>query len=176
MESEYGKQLGIAVRAVLDMQADSIRLFRDLDKALDDLRPLLGNLVTTNIGSSINSNQLYLAAYLFRLYAPLGADHRVLGLNICFHAHPNRHFEEPYFLAANILYDPATPDRPEQLQRAWDPWSAYLDWNTDWSYGKALEIAPRRGTIEKIVVAAAPLYSVTSLEAAMRTINLVGRP
>ncbi len=176
MEIERGKLMGIAIRAMLEMQADCIRLFRDLDKSLGDLRPLLENLVTTNLGSSINAKQLFVAEYLFRLYAPVGQDYRVLGLNACFHNHPKRQFPEPIFLAANVQYDPAKPDRPEQLQRAWDPWSAYFDWSTDRSFGKALEVAPRRGTIEKIVVAAAPLYSIISIESAMKIINLVGLP
>lgn len=173
METERGKLMGIAIRAMLEMQADCIRLFRDLDKALDGMRPLLDNLVTTNLGSSINAKQLFLAEYLFRLYAPVGQDHRVLGLNACFHNHPKRFFAEPLFLAANVLYDPAKPDRPEQIQRAWDPWSAYFDWSTDRTIGKVLEVAPQRGTIQKIVVIAAPLYSLTSIEDAMNLVNRI---
>lgn len=176
METEYGKQIGVAIRAVLDMQSDCIRLFHDLDKALNDLRPLLGNLVTTGNGSSINAPQLYLAQYLCRLYAPIGSEHHVLGFNICFHNFPKRQFPEPIFVTANVEYDPATPDRQEELLRTWDPWAAFLDWNSDSEFGKAIETSPRRGTIEKIVVAAVPLYSITSLEAALKVVDLVGIP
>lgn len=176
METDYGKQMGSAIGAVLDMQSDCIRLLRDLDKALDPIRPLMGNLVTSGNGSSINSPQLYLTQYLFRLYAPVNANYRVLGLNLCFHDHPHRRFPEPIFVVANAEYDPAVPDRQEELQRAWDPWSAFFDWNSERTLGKALATSPRRGSIQKITVAAVPLYSINSLSAAIETIDLVGRP
>lgn len=50
MENDYGKQMGIAIHAVLDMQSDCIRLFHDLDNAFRDYQPLLGGPVTTGIG------------------------------------------------------------------------------------------------------------------------------
>ena len=33
MDADYGKQMGKAIRAILDMQDDCIRLFHDLDKS-----------------------------------------------------------------------------------------------------------------------------------------------
>jgi len=176
MELDHGKQVGIAIRVVLDMQSDCIRLFHDLDRALNELRPLLGNLVTTGLSTSINASKLYISQWLFRLYASKVANHRVLGVNICIHDHPTNRFEEPLFVVANVGYDPATPDRQEELQRSWDPWSAFLDWNEDRCYGKALAVSPKRATIQSIVVAAVPLYSIASLDIALQTIDLVGRP
>jgi hypothetical protein len=176
METEQGKQVGMAIQAVLQMQADCIRLFRDLDKALNDLRPISGNTVTSGTGYAISAPQLYLPQLLFRRYAPVGAEYRVLGINVCLHNHPKRLFDEPIFVVANVQYIPATSDATEESWRAWDPWAAFLDWGTDTAFGKALTIPPRRSTIEKIVVAAVPLYSITSLEAAIGAIDLVGRP
>jgi hypothetical protein len=178
METERGKQIGAAIRAVLEMQSDCIRLFRDLDKHLSDLQPLAGmdNIVTTNLGASINAKQLFLAEYFFRLYSPTNASHRILGVNVCFHDHPKRHFSEPLFVVANSRYMDTKPDRAEELWRSWDPWAAWLDWTTDKEFGKALEVTHRRPTLEKIVVAAVPLFSITSLDDAVRIINLVGHP
>jgi hypothetical protein len=176
METEQGKQVGMAIQAVLLMQADCIRLFRDLDKTLNELRAISGNTVTAGTGYAISASQLYLPPLLFRRYAPPGAEHRVLGVNVCLHNHPKRLFDEPIFVVANVQYNPAAPDPNEESWRAWDPWAAFLDWNSDRAYGKALTISPRRSTIEKIVVAAASLYSITSLEAAIGIIDLVGRP
>jgi hypothetical protein len=86
-----------------------------------------------------------------------------------------RYFEEPLFIAANIRYDPTQADE-SLATRSWDPWAAFLDWNSDRSYGKVLDVFPNRSTIEKIIVVAVPLYSITSIQAAIQTINLVGRP
>lgn len=166
MESDYGKQMSSAISAVLEMQEDCIRLFRDLDKALKDLVPLLGTAVTTGMGTTINKKELYIAQYLFRLYSPPKAKHRVLGVNICFHDHPKRRFPEPLFIAANTEYDAAAAEA-ELLQRAWDPWSAYLDWNSDKAWGKSITVTPQRSSILKITVAAVPLYSINTIEAAV---------
>ena len=176
METEQGRQVGIAIQAVLRMQEDCIRLFRDLDKALSDLRPISGNTVTAGTGYTISAPQLYLPQLLFRRYAPAGAAHHVLGVSVRLHNHPRPPFDEPIFIVGNVQYAPETPDNSEESWRAWDPSAAFLDWSPEKAFGKALTVSPRRGTIEKIVVAAVPLYSITSLEAAIRVIDLVGRP
>jgi hypothetical protein len=176
METEQGKQVGIAIQAVLRMQADCIRLFRDLDTALSDLKPLSGNTVTAGTGYTISSPQLYIPQLLFRRYAPLSAEHRVLGVSVRLHNHPKPPFDEPILIVGNVQYITEAPDNTEQSWRAWDPSAAFLDWSHEKSFGKAITVSPRRSTIEKIVVAAVPLYSITSLEAAIRVIDLVGRP
>ena len=89
LETDNGKLMGSAIRAVLDMQSDCVRMFRDLDKQLElsDLRQISGNTITTGLGSSITSPGLYLSQYLYRLYAPRGSLQSVRGINICFHDH-----------------------------------------------------------------------------------------
>ena len=177
-ETENGKLMGLAIKAILDLQSDCIKLFRDLDKELElgDLQAISGNTITTGLGSSITSPGLYVAQYLYRLYAPEDSKHHVLGVNICLHDHNSkRYFAEPLFIAANVRYDPTLADE-SLATRSWDPWAAFLDWNSDRSYGKVLDVPPGRSTIEKIVVVAVPLYSITSIQAAIQAINLVGRP
>ena len=95
---------------------------------------------------------------------------------MCLHDHPKRQFDEPIFIVGNVQYSPAVTDASDESWRPWDPWAAFFDWSADKAFGKALAVSPRRSTIEKIVVAAAPLYSITSLEAAIGTIDLVGKP
>ncbi|MGD1083078.1 MAG: hypothetical protein ABR881_32590 [Candidatus Sulfotelmatobacter sp.] len=176
-ETENGKLMGRAIKAMLEMQSDCIKLFRDLDKELElnDLRAISGNTITTGLGNSITSPGLYLAQYLYRLYAPEDSKHHVLGVNICLHDYSKRYFAEPLFIAANVRYDPTQADE-SLATRSWDPWAAFLDWNLDRSHGKVLDVSPGRNTIKKIVVVAVPLYSITSIQAAIQTINLVGRP
>ena len=66
METEHGKQVGMAIKAVLLMQADCIRLFRDLDKALSELQPISGSTVTAGTDYAISAPQLYVPPLLFR--------------------------------------------------------------------------------------------------------------
>lgn len=174
MGTEIGKQMGLAIQAVLRMQEDCVRLFRDLDKALDKLRPISGNTITAGTGYSMNAPQLYLPKLLFRRYAPSGSDHLVLGVSAWFHNHPERASDEPLFIVGNVQYTPEAPDSNEESCRPWDPLAAFWDWGSARTFGQALTVDPKRSTITKIVVAAEPLYSINSIEAARSVIDLVG--
>lgn len=177
-ETENGKLMGGAIKAALDMQFDCVKLLRDLDKELEfnDLRAISANTITSGIGSSITSPGLYLASYLYRLYAPADSTHHVLGVTICLHDQAaRRYFPEPLFIAANVRYDPTQAD-DSLATKSWDPWAAFLDWNSDASNGKVLDVTPGRNTIKKIVVVAIPLYSITSIQVAVEALNLVGYP
>ena len=176
MGTEIGKQVGLAIQAVLQMQADCVRLFRDLDKALNELQPISGNTVTAGAGYSMNASQLYLPKLLFRRYAPSGTKHLVLGISVWLHNHPGIPLDEPIFIVGNVQYTPETPDSTEDSWRPWDPLAAFWDWNSERTFGQALTIEPKRSTIAKIVVAAEPLYSINSIEAALKVIDMVGRP
>jgi len=178
METENGNLVGSAIRAILEMQSDCIKLFHDLDNKfeLNGLQAISGNTVTTELGSSLTSPGLYLATYLYTLYAPQYSKHHILGVNICFHNQGSKeYFAEPLFIAANIQYDLTQADEPLAI-KSWDPWLAILVWNSDKSLGNVLDVSPRRSAIKKILVVAVPLYSITSIEAAIETIDLVGHP
>lgn len=177
MSSDYGKQMGQAIRAVLDMQDDCIRLFRDLDKALPEYTSLYGNVVTLNMGSSI-TRRAYFAEGLIRLYARKNQEEQVLGVNICFYDPHDMTLVEPLFVVANTLYGTGVADQQEKLKKGWDPWSAFLGWNAERAYGTAytVEKPEKRSSVQRAVVAAAPLYTITSLDAAMKLVQLVGKP
>ena len=54
MGTEQGKQLGIALKAVLEMQSDCTKLIEDLDKFMTGYRSLYGSRsVTLDLGSTI---------------------------------------------------------------------------------------------------------------------------
>lgn len=176
MGTEIGKQVGLAIQAVLQMQADCVRLFRDLDKALNELRPISGNTVTAGTGYSMNASQLYLPKILFRRYALSGAEHLVLGVSVWLHNHPGIPLEEPIFIVGNVQYTPEAPDSNEESWRPWDPLAAFWDWSSERTFSQPSTVTPKRSTIVKIVVAAEPLYSINSLEAALKVIDMVGHP
>jgi hypothetical protein len=175
MESNYGKQMGNAIQAVLDMQDDCIRLFHDLDKALPEYRSLYGNVVTWDIASSITRRQ-YFAKNLIRLYVRAGREEQALGINICFY--DDEKLEEPIFVAANTRYRTIPPSEKEKNARGWDPGSAFLKWTEARAYRMRVTIKnpSKRSEIEQAIVAAAPLYSITTVESALQIIDLVGRP
>ena len=173
--------MGQAIKAVLDMQGDCIRLFRDLDKALelDSLRAISGNNITTGLGgNSITSPPgSFLARYFYRFYSLASLKHSFLGVNICFHDHgrEGESSPEPLFIAANIQYDPEQAEE-SFATKSWDPWIAFLDKNPEGIYGTAIAISPWRSNIKRIAVTASPLFSIRSIDDAIRVINVVGRP
>jgi hypothetical protein len=169
MEDDYGKQMGKAIRAVLEMHADCIRLFHDMDKALDDYESLLGNVVALNQGTTMGRRE-FIAEALIRLYVRKRSEDRVLGVNICFYDQNDKKFVEPIVVVANIQYLPGPSDPQEKLKKGWDPWYAFLAWiDSDHRiYGEAIKIEKpsKRANIEQVMVAAAPLYTISSLKAA----------
>jgi hypothetical protein len=179
MEADYGRQMGMAIRAVLEMQADCVRLIHDMDKALNNYESLLGNVVTLGQGNTIG-RRAYLSQGLIRLYVRRGIEERLLGVNICFFDQNDSKFVEPIFVVANVAYLPGPSDPQEKLKRGWDPWYAFLAWASpdQRTYDKAITIEKplKRPNIEHVTVAAAPLYTISSLDAAMRLVDRVGRP
>lgn len=175
MAIESGKQMVHAMKAIIKMQGDCVRLFNDLDAALDGLESYFGNVVTQQLGSSI-SNRKYIADGLIRFYAKNETD--MLGVNVCFYDLNDPMFVEPALVVAHIFYQPMSVDPTEKYQRGWDPWSAFFSWSEERTYGKPIQIErPRkRGAIEHLIVAAQPLFSVNSIDIALSLIDLVGRP
>jgi hypothetical protein len=173
METDYGKQMGKAIRAVLDMQDDCIRLIHDLDKSLSEYESLMGNAVTLGLGSSIYK-RTYLAEGLIRLYRRKTKEDQVLGVNICFY--DDSKVVEPLFIVANTRYLAGVPE--ENTKKGWDPWYAFLSWSPERVFNMPITIEKpsKRSNIELVTVAAAPLYTILNLEAATRLIDLVGRP
>jgi hypothetical protein len=173
METDYGKQMGKALRAVRDMHDDCIRLIHDLDKALNGYESLMGNVVTLGLGSAIYK-RTYLAEGLIRLYRRKSKEDHVLGVNICFY--DDLRVVEPIFIVANIHYFAGVPE--ENTKKGWDPWFAFLEWSPERTFNKALSIEKpsKRPNIELVTVAAAPLYTILNLEAATHLIDMVGRP
>ncbi len=117
MDAEYGKQMGRAIRAVLDMHADCVKLLSDLDKTLVEYESIFGNVVALNQGITI-SRRAYIAEGLIRLYARRSDADRVLGINICFYDENDPEFVEPILVVANTRYQTKTADPQEKLKRA----------------------------------------------------------
>jgi hypothetical protein len=175
MNSETGKQMASAIQAVLHMHSDCTKLLLDLDKSLRDYRPLFGNVVTSDLGSSI-SRRTFIASGLFRHYFRNDDQTQVLGVNVCFFTNDGK-FTEPLFIVARLSYY-ASASGPERLDRGWDPWYAFLDWNPERKFNAAifLDGPLKNGSVERVALAACPLLSVSSLEVANGLIDLVGRP
>ena len=177
MVDENGLRIGAALQAVLQMQADSVKLLRDLDRGLQGYKSLFGNYVTSGIGSSINT-QAFLADGMFRHYSVDGKWGRSLAATICFFdlKRPER-LPEPVFVAANLDYIDPSPDPNEKQKRAWDAWYAYVEWAPDRKFNEiiVLENPEQRESLTRVEFVAAPLYSITNLDVATSLIDRLSK-
>ncbi len=177
MEISPGSQIVLAMKSIVKMHSDCIKLFEDLDKSMLGFKSFYNNVVTLELGSSMSARR-YLAEGLIRLYFRPGDENEFLSVNICFYDLNDPRFVEPIFVVARITYEPMAVDQREKLKRGWDPWYAFLSWIPERRYGEAVTIQrpKKRDTIETITVAAAPLFTIRTLESAVALIDLVGRP
>lgn len=177
MEDSPGKQMMLAMKAVANMHSDCIKLFEDLDKALDGLKSFYNNVVTLELGSSMSA-RTYLAEGLIRLYHSQGNEAEFLSINVCFFDLKDVRFTEPVFVVARISYEPGLIDQNEKLTRGWDPWRAFFSWAPERDYGRAITIErpKQREAIEKVIVVATPLLKIHTIADALTLIHVVGRP
>jgi len=177
MVDDPGIQMDRAMKAVIKMHGDCIKLFNDLDAAMEGFESYFGNVVTQQLGSSVN-NRKYIADGLIRFYSRAKNETDMLGFNVCFYDLNDPKFVEPLLVVAHIAYQPMSVDPTEKYQRGWDPWYAFLSWNKEKKFHSPIRIErPRkRGTIEHVTVAAAPLFSINSVEAALSLAEMVGKP
>ena len=177
MVDEAGLRMGAALRAVLQMQADSVKLLRDLDRGLQGYKSLFGNYVTSGIGSSINT-QGFLADGMFRHYSVDGKWGRSLAATICFFdlKRPER-LLEPVFVAANLEYIDPDPDPGEKQKRAWDAWYAYVEWAPGRKFNEViiLDNPEQRESLARVEFVAAPLYSITDLQVATSLLDRLSK-
>lgn len=177
MANDQGEQMLMAVKAVIGMHKDSIKLLEDLDKEMRGFVSFYGNTVTLDLGSALYKRR-YVAEGLIRLYVRSPQANEMLGVNICFENGEDPHFTEPVLVIARITYDPGNIDQKEKLDRGWDPWYAFLEWAPERKYKERIIVnrPPKRPRIEEAILAAIPLFSVHDIEQARDLISLVGKP
>lgn len=171
------KQMLMAVKAVIGMHEDSIKLLEKFDKEMPGFVSLFGDAVTLDLGSSL-SKRKYVAESLVRLYVHSTHANEMLGVNICFENGDGPDFTEPVLVIARITYAPGITDQKELLDRGKDPWHAFHDWAPERKYMKRIALVrpPKRPSIVEAIVAAIPLFSVHTIEQAKDLISLVGKP
>jgi hypothetical protein len=142
---------------------------------LSGLQSFYNNAVALDLGQAL-SRRKYVAQMIARLYLRNGCETEMLGLNCCFYDFDNPALVEPILVAARLTYKPKPIDASERNLRGWDPWYAFLVWNKETPYNETITIEnpPKRHTIERVVVAAAPLFSINNLEAAAALVDSVG--
>jgi len=169
MSENYGENITRAMRAVLQMHADSSKLLLDLDREMMDYVSLYDNIATANLSYDVKSKR-FMAEGLFRHYVRAKTDTEVIAVNILFFDEGIKTaFSEPLFVASKLSYLNTTGSSSERQSRFWNPWQAL----TDWSHGEALKGVvhlseiKKSGEVQSATVRAVPLFGISSIEQAM---------
>src|SRR5580698_3737311 len=113
MNDDYGKQMAMALKAVLKMHSDSSKLLLDLDRTMQGYRSLFDNIATTNLSYDVKRGK-YMADGLFRHYVRDNDELEVRAVNICFCDENDHNFMEPIFVAAHLSYVSAAANMQEK--------------------------------------------------------------
>jgi hypothetical protein len=165
MSDDYGKRMGLALRAVRQMHSDTSKLLQDCDGTIGKGRPsVFGKTVTADLTYQINALQ-WMAEGVYRYYVvePPG---RVEGLCACFIcANGHEDFDQPILVVGQIAYSVADGQSLRDVCDAWDLWYAFLNWNEDRRLGEVLWPVPESdGRIEAVKVIGVPLYTVKGIQ------------
>ncbi|MGA8153772.1 MAG: hypothetical protein WB952_22675 [Terriglobales bacterium] len=178
MDNDYGKKIGLALRAVDQLHADSTRLLRDFDGRMTGCTSLFGTTVTKDVAYSINRSD-FMAVGLFRYYVKKNMPNSTWGLNICF---VDPKIDEPLIIVGEITYkDPA-----QEACQGWDLWFLYFGATEVPVHHTLLEVQgpgpgaspqqyPHPGKVLSARVIGVPLYEIQRLddvEALMKRVSV----
>lgn len=161
LNENYGKQVGMALRAVEQMHSDCSRLLLDFDRKMEGWTPIYGNFATRDLTYHVRA-QRWMAEGVYRLYSHKSNRATVRGLTISF-IEPDS--DEPLLLVAEIKYGVKISDIKTAC-REWDLWGIFFDWGGQRVFNQVLQFGPidPQKRIESAKLIAKPLYSIKSME------------
>lgn len=167
MSDDYGTRIGLALRAIEQLHADSIQLLRDFDGRMTHWTSLFGTNVTRELAYSINRID-FMATGLYRYYVRKNLPNTTRGLNICF---MDPKIDEPLIIVGEITYK----DAAQKACQCWDLWFLHFGATELPVHNTLLEVQgpgagaspqqyPHPGKVLSARVIAVPLYEIETLE------------
>src|SRR6266849_3876316 len=103
MDDDYGRKVGQAIQAVLQLHSDIGRLFRELDSnEYKEWEPIFGSLVTKNGPKDVKKG-LLMPYFVFRYYRKKANPSLVEGVT-CQFFKGSASLNEPQFLVSQVQY------------------------------------------------------------------------
>jgi len=160
MTEGYGRQVGTALRAVLQLHSDTSRLLVDCDRIFEG-ESIFGNYATRELTYNVSARS-WMAGGVYRFYRDPSDPQIVWGVTVCFIDNDNvKKPPEPTLIVGRIEY--AMTDNEPADCNCWDLWNQYD--KSDGFEGVQMISDPYDDQrIERIWLQAGPLYSVNSIE------------
>ena len=154
MDEDYGKKVGQAIQAVLNLHADIGRLFRELDSnEYKGWQSIFGSFVTKNVPKDVKK-PWWMPYFVYRYYRKEKDPALVEGVTCCFFR-GSQALTEPQFLVSQVQYK-----KPGHCG-AWDVLKLYEAKEGEVEAGKVISIAgEEEGTIQSARLLVVPVYSI----------------
>lgn len=162
-DTDYGKKMMQALKAVATMHSQVSQLLSDCDSLFPDYEPVFGNIVTSLLSWNLRAD-FWMARGVYRYWFQQGKP--VLAVAAMFHSKVME-LEQPLFLVGSIDYPDITSQNVKQQVDAWHLWTAFRDWApkpTPLSEVVDLSDPNGKGTIKSIKLIAVPLFQIENLD------------
>jgi hypothetical protein len=170
MDSDYGTQLGQALRAVARLHADTSKLLVDCDKYIGNGRKsLFGNYVTRDLTYNVKAD-FWMPEGVYRHYDAGGTvvDSITVTFFVPLGAGDPEIARQPLFQVGRTEYNLANAGKGGDLKSVCDPWDLwwlFFKGGPKPELGRVLECADaEKGRIVRSHYIAVPLVSVSSIE------------
>jgi len=159
-ELDYGKKIGLAYKAILQMHKDAKKLLIDCDNYFEQ-ESIFGNTVTSSLSYSIQASY-WLAQGLFR-YWPQDND-ITNGATIIFFTEDEK-VDQPLFIAGKIRYK-LENNKLSEVCKYWDLWNVSLNWSEELKINSINNLVTPgdEGRIEEITYIIKPLFQINEFK------------
>lgn len=170
-ETDYGKKMGQALRAVAKMHSQVSQLLSDCDSLFPDYESVFGNTATGDLTYHVRA-KYWMAEGVFRYWFQQGQP--VPGITAIFYREDQ---EQPLLLVGRIDYSGIDSQNLKEKCSPWDLWWALTDWaEQPPAIGQAFDLPEpdAKGTILSMKVITVPLFHVENLTDVKELFGKVG--
>ena len=160
MTEGYGRQVGTALRAVLQLHSDTSRLLVDCDRIFKG-ESIFGNNATRELTYHVSARS-WMAGGVYRFYRDPSDPRIAWGVTVCFIDNGNvDDLPEPTLIVGRIEYA-MTDNKPADC-KCWDLWNQY-EKSDGFESVQMISNPDDDQRMERIWFQSGPLYSVNSIE------------
>lgn len=170
-QTDYGKKMEQAIRAVAKMHAQVSQLLSDCDSLFPDYESVFANTATRDLTYNVRADH-WMADGVFRYWFQPGQS--VPAITATFYRDGQ---EEPLLLVGCIDYSDVNSQNLKEKCNSWDLWWALTDWaDQPVPLGEAFDLSEPddKGTILKMKIIAVPLFHIENLADVKRLFEKVG--
>ena len=170
-ETDYGKRIGQALKAVARMHSQVSLLLMDCDGLFPHYTTVFSD-ATTDLARKVRAD-FWMAEGVYRYW--FGESPSVIGVTAMFHTLEGE-LDEPLFVVGKINYANSGSEAKEQCDR-WDLWYAVMKWSpTPRCMGEAIDLLnpEEEARIQNMEFIVVPLFQIESLDDVRSLFERVG--